>query len=400
MDETDQAPATEAAEVADATQPVGPSAEALADAEDWLPDFLIPAWEFLSEYPLARSALIVLLAYIVAKILQFVIVRGIKRATVRTKSDLDDKAIEIVSAPLFSTLLLLGLVLATQSLPYSVELRSVIVRILLSIAVITLTSTAFRIGHLVLISLSRNTARFKLVEERTLPILEILWKVLAIAAAAYLLLALWGIDPTAWLASAGIVGIAVGFAAKDTLANLFSGFFIVADAPYKKGDYVNLDAGERGMVTHVGLRSTRLLTRDDIEITIPNAVIGNAKIINESGGPWEKMRVRIKVGAAYGSDVDQVCEVLQEVATSHDSVASTPAPRVRMRAFGASSLDFELLCWIDRPELRGLVSHQLYMDIYKAFDEAGIEIPYSKHDLYIKEMPEGSGGSGAVDGEA
>ena len=77
----------------------------------------------------------------------------------------------------------------------------------------------------------------------------------------------------------------MGFAAKDTLANLFAGVFILADAPYKIGDFIVLDGGERGRVTKIGIRTTRILTRDDVEITIPNATIANSKIINESGGP-------------------------------------------------------------------------------------------------------------------
>jgi small-conductance mechanosensitive channel len=232
-----------------------------------------------------------------------------------------------------------------------------------------------------------RAGRSRLVEPRTVPVLELGWKIAAIGIGSWALLILWGVDPTAWLASAGIVGIAVGFAAKDTLANLFSGLFIVADAPYKIGDYVVLDSGERGMVTRVGLRSTRLLTRDDVEVTVPNAVMGNVKIVNESGGPYEKTRIRIQIGVAYGSDVDQVCEILENTALSHPAVSGEPAPRVRMRAFGGSSLDFELLCWIERPEHRGQLTHDLLMAVYKAFLAAGIEIPYSKHDIYVKELP-------------
>jgi small-conductance mechanosensitive channel len=122
---------------------------------------------------------------------------------------------------------------------------------------------------------------------------------------------------------------------------------------------------------------------------VPNAVIGGAKITNESGGPQEKMRLRIIVGAAYGSDVDQVCQLLTEIGQANPNVCSEPAPRVRMRGFGASSLDFNLLAWIDKPEDRGRISHELYMTIYKAFAEADIEIPYTKHDVFIKELPEG-----------
>jgi small-conductance mechanosensitive channel len=205
--------------------------------------------------------------------------------------------------------------------------------------------------------------------------------------AGYLFLAIWGIDPTAWLASAGVIGIAVGFAARDTLANLFSGLFIVADSPYKIGDYIVLDTGDRGEVTHLGMRSTRLLTRDDVEITIPNSVIANAKIINESGGPWEKYRIRVPVGVAYGSDVDEVVALLESVAADHADVLDQPAPRVRMRGFGDSSLDFELLGWVEKPVLRGKVLHELFMAVYKRFAEEGVEIPFPQRDLHVVSMP-------------
>ena len=117
------------------------------------------------------------------------------------------------------------------------------------------------------------------------PLVDTVLKVTLLALAIYFVFLAWDIDVTAWVASAGIVGLALSFAAKDSLSNLFAGVSIAADAPYKMGDFITLDSGERGMVTHIGLRSTRLLTRDDIEVTIPNGVIGNAKIINDSGGP-------------------------------------------------------------------------------------------------------------------
>ncbi len=206
-------------------------------------------------------------------------------------------------------------------------------------------------------------------------------------AAAYFLFKAWNADISAWLASAGILGIAVGFAAKDTLANLFSGVFILADAPYKIGDYVNLTGGQRGRVTHIGLRSTRILTRDDVEIILPNALIGNGMIINESGGPQVRFRLRVPVGVAYGSDVDQVEEVLLACVKDADHVCDAPAPRVRFREFGASGLVFELLAWIDEPVFRGRVMHELNRRVYKAFYASSIEIPYAKHDVYIKNMP-------------
>jgi small-conductance mechanosensitive channel len=177
--------------------------------------------------------------------------------------------------------------------------------------------------------------------------------------------------------------LAISFAAKDTLANLFSGVFIVADAPYKLGDFIVLDSGERGEVTHIGIRSTRLLTRDDVEVTVPNSIMGNAKITNESGGPHEKYRLRVKVGVAYGSDIDKVHAVLLDVANSHPDVAREPAPRVRFRGFGDSSLDHELLCWVEKPVKRGLVLHLLNTEIYKRFMVEEIEIPFPQRDVHL-----------------
>lgn len=257
----------------------------------------------------------------------------------------------------------------------------------MSLLVLQLMRSAMRASGVGLEILGRIRNRFEIVEERAIPLFDLIFTILIVAVAAFALLQVWDIDPTAWLASAGIVGIAVGFAARDTLANLFAGFFIIADTPYKLGDFVVLDTGERGEVTKVGIRSTRLLTRDDVEITIPNSEMATTKVINESGGRWEKFRIRIKVGVAYGSVVEDVTELLERVAVEHPKVCEDPSPRVRMRGFGDSSLDFELLCWINRPVERGLVSHELFMEIYNALNAADIVIPFPQRDLWLKEMP-------------
>ena len=98
----------------------------------------------------------------------------------------------------------------------------------------------------------------------------------------------------------------------------------------------------------------------------------------------------MQVGVAYGSDIDRVREVLMAVAASADSVCDDPEARVRLRAFGPSSLDFELLCWVDQPVLRGRVLDALNCAVYKRFVDEGIEIPYAKQDVYIKQMPAGA----------
>jgi small-conductance mechanosensitive channel len=115
--------------------------------------------------------------------------------------------------------------------------------------------------------------------------------------------------------------------------------------------------------------------------------MGNTRIVNESGGPHEKFRIKVAIGVAYGSDIDKVREILTDISDKEPGVCDDPPARVRLVAFGASSLDFELQCWVSNPELRGRVRDALNSEIYKSFMAKGIEIPYSKHDLYIKELP-------------
>ena len=191
-----------------------------------------------------------------------------------------------------------------------------------------------------------------------------------------------GISLTAVFASAGIVGLALALAARETIANFFGGISILVDRPFKTGDYIILDSGERGEVLEVGLRSTRIITRDDVQISIPNYKITEAKIINESV-PKNRFRVRIKAGVAYGSDADQVEELLLQTAKSNQLVTRYPEPRVRLRSFGDSALEFELLCWAYKPESKGKLVHQLNRGIYKAFNTAGIAIPFPQRDVHL-----------------
>ena len=349
-------------------------------------DPLSIAWQELTAYPVVGSISIALLAYLLARVFVDVVLRTLEKLTAKTSTGFDDALIQHLRRPIFLSIFFSGLSLATKSLDLPPQFENGTVKILYTILVLVWMTAGFPIIHLFLDALGSDDSRFKVIEERTVPLFDNTSKIVLIGFCSYFLLVIWDINATAWLASAGVVGIAVGFAAKDTLANLFAGFFIVADAPYKIGDYINLEGGERGKVTNVGIRSTRLLTRDDIEITLPNALIANGKIINESGGRWQKARIRIKVGVAYGSDVDRVCSMLTRLALDHAQICEDPEPRVRMRGFGDSSLDFELLCWIDHPELRGKLSHELYMVVYKTFAREGIEIPYPKRDVYVRNM--------------
>lgn len=370
-----------------ATSAAAPAAAALRTIPDWVPDWLAAAWELLAAYPLLLSLAIAAGGLLLAGIGRFVVLSWGLKLTSRTATSLDDDLVRLLARILVIVVVMFSLIAAAESLPLGERAGRILTRLLATLLILLLMNASLTATHLGLAFLSRLRDRFRFVEERTIPLFDLGLTITVASLAIYALLLVWSINPTAWLASAGVIGIAVGFAARDTLANLFAGFFIIADAPYKLGDYIVLDNGDRGEVTKVGIRSTRLLTRDDVEIIIPNAEMANTKIVNESGGRWVKYRIRIKVGVAYGSDVEQVVALLERVAREHATVCRDPEPRVRMRGFGDSSLDFELLCWIDHPAQRGLVAHELYMALYKELGAAGITIPFPQRDVWLRPQP-------------
>ena len=335
------------------------------------------------------QALVVAIVFIVVgTIADWVVSRAIGKLASRSKTDVDDHLVALLHRPIFLSFVLLGLGLAAQRINLPAGPAFITLGALKTIAIVIWYNMLRQLTD-VLAQMARQNRSNKLVKTGMLALVRNVAKIVLAALAVYFVFLAWDINVTAWVASAGIVGLALSFAARDTLSNLFAGVSIIVDAPYKTGDYIILESGERGVVTYIGLRSTRLLTRDDIEITIPNGVIGNSTIINEAGGPSEKHRIRIAVGVAYGSDMDHVIETLEKVAADHDEICTSPAPRVRFRTFGESSLDFELLCWINRPVDRGRLRHELGVNVYKAFMTSGIQIPFPQRDLHVRTLPDG-----------
>jgi len=341
--------------------------------------------DFFEQYPYAEAMAIVVAFALAAKLTDWLLTGSVRRFAARSETEFDDKLVDLMHRPIFTTVALVGLILATYRLDLSATLEKSTVLTVQTILVIVWIVFALRFSRLLLSTMKRSTDRFGIVQPSTEPMLSNAAAVIFFVVAVYAILVVWDINVTGLVASAGIVGLALSFAAQDTLSNLFAGVAILSDRPYEIGDFIILDSGERGEVTKIGLRSTRLLTRDDVEVSIPNGVMGATKIVNEAGGP-SRYRVKAAVGVAYGSNIDEVVEVLTEIAESQPRTLRFPEPRVRFQTFGSSSLDFELQCWIERPADRDLVLHELNSEIYRRFAAHGITIPFPQQDLYVKEF--------------
>ena len=361
------------------------------DISPYLNESMREIWNYLQAFPLLFAIVLVALGYGIGRLLKGLIHQLLDRFRKSSKSEIDYQIAHYLTSPVLQTCVTFSLVLALATLDFPGAIEHLLVKLCITALLLFWGRAWFKATRVILQALEADRDRFHLFQPRTIPLYEMGIKLLLTGLFIYLFFLVWGIDATAWVASAGIIGIAIGFASRDTLANLISGVSIVADAPYKIGDYIVLDTGERGVVSNLGIRSTRLITRDDVEVSIPNAVIGTAKIVNESGGPYVRHRIRIPIGVAYDSDIDKVIETLETLAAENEKVVAEPPPRIRIRGFGDSAIDLELLCWIRQPAERGMVIHALNYQLIKRFREEGIEIPFPQQDLHVRNLPLESG---------
>lgn len=193
----------------------------------------------------------------------------------------------------------------------------------------------------------------------------------------------FGIEITALIATAGVASLAIALAAQDTLTNMLAGFMILSDRPFKEGDRIELESGLHGDVLQIGIRSTKIMTRDNLLVVVPNREIANAFIFNHTLSD-PRLRLRIPVGVAYGTDLHHAKEIILEVLARNEYVLPEPAPVVYFTEFGDSSLNLLIRCWIGNAVDRSRAIDSINMAVKDAFEAHGIEIPFPQRDLHLK----------------
>jgi small-conductance mechanosensitive channel len=201
---------------------------------------------------------------------------------------------------------------------------------------------------------------------------------------------LLGINVVPFIAGAGVAGIAIGFAAKDTLSNLIAGILLIIDRPFEVGDRIEVWSAPAGSATwgdviDIGIRATKIKTTDNIVIIIPNNEIMLRDIINYTIIS-DDIRLRINIGIAYDADLKKAKRAILRVAQATEGVAEDPPPKVVVRNFGESSVDLQLRVWIHDARRRMDTISDITDKIKEAFDAQGIEIPYPKRDIYVHEI--------------
>jgi small-conductance mechanosensitive channel len=199
----------------------------------------------------------------------------------------------------------------------------------------------------------------------------------------YIALVLVGFELSSLAVLAGAIGVGVGFGLQNIVNNFISGIIILAERPIKLGDRVEV-AGVAGRVSRISLRSTTVVTNDNISIIVPNSEFITQTVTNWSHGD-PKVRIRIPVGVAYGSDTEKLTQVLLQVADSNEHVLKDPRPKVFFDGFGDSSLNFELAVWTaDLASSPRSFRSEINFAIDRALRDANIEIPFPQRDLHIR----------------
>jgi len=337
----------------------------------------------LSQYHPGQRFLLIFVYAILAKAADLFIDRLLIRLANRTHWEADERIIEFIHRPICWSIFLLGLAHAfliepVPPPPWNMVLPNIIKTLILLVWWVSLIReiTAMNENNMGWVLEKVDKTHFYMIKNISRIVIlftGILWG-----------LVIWKVNLTPLFASAGIIGIAIALAAKDTLANFFGGIALFVDAAYKVGDYIILDSGERGEVVELGIRSTKIKTRDDILITVPNSIMSTTKIINQSA-PEPRYRIRIDVDVGYDSDLRQVEKALIGVATENHALAKKPEPRVRVRSFRESAIRFQLLVWVQDPRHRGRETHNLLKMIHIAFREQGIEMPFPQRDIHLKD---------------
>jgi small-conductance mechanosensitive channel len=224
-------------------------------------------------------------------------------------------------------------------------------------------------------------------EEQLHPILLLLRRIasiVVIAVAVYILFAHFGINITAFLAAFGIAGLALSLAAQDTLADAISGFIILADQPYRVGDRIEIQGeGTWGDVVDIGLRTTRIRTRDNRMVIVPNSVISKNQVINYTF-PDPRYRIQMHIGIEYGSDIEEMRSLIVETVRDVEGVLPDRPVDSLYIDMGESAMIFRVRWWIESYEDTRRMYDRVNTALQQVFDARGIETPYPIHTMNLQ----------------
>ncbi|AJE03371.1 mechanosensitive ion channel family protein [Geobacter pickeringii] len=323
--------------------------------------------------------------WVLSLVARYLLTRWAPRLTSFTRTDLDDRILRRVTPPTCLLVVLAGLYFAVKSLPLPEKAHVALSGAVFILNVIVVTNIAWRaIDELLVWYGTRLAERHGTgVDRQIIPPLEKLITIFLAGIALMVTLRHFNYDILSVVTALGIGSLAIGMAAKDTLANMISGFTLMVDRPFRIGDRVQLTSGQWGDVADIGLRTTKIKTVDNTLLIIPNSELCNTTIINMAF-PDMRAKGKVSVGVGYGSDVGIVKRILTETALDFPDVLRDPAPEAFLVSFGESALNMALFFWVEDYGRVFATTDRINERIITRFREEGIEIPFPTRTVFLE----------------
>ena len=341
--------------------------------------------QFISESRYLKFLAALVITVIIAFLAKIILKHILKPLAEKTKTKIDDLIIKSVSSIIFYIALLLGIKVGLQDFEFGENIQAIFDGIINTLLIFIVTILLLKIISGFALQWTKEW-KFKTkttADERLIPFLQKILKAVVIVLALIFAFNAWKINISPLLATAGIAGIAIGLAVKDSLSNILGGLQLVLDKTFKVGDKIQLESGELGVIMDVGLRSTKLRTYDNEVIYIPNGYLANTKIKNFTE-PDLSIRASVSFGVEYGSDTKKVQKVVLEAIKKIENVLEQPEPVVLFLEMSDFSLDFVARAWVESYTDAYSTKLKMTDEIYNALNKANIGIPFPTRTVYTK----------------
>jgi len=329
-----------------------------------------------------KSILILVGAFIVAQIVDLVLRKYVKRLTEKTKSDVDDIILSMLTKPLYLIIILGGLYFSLKAASIFAPYASWIDRIFFIFAVLIIALLVSRVFTFLISHWLKVQKRF----EKTPQVITKVVNIIVYIIALMMILSYFNVEISPLIATLGLGGLAVGLALQNTLSNFFAGLHIISDRPVNVGDYIELEGGSvKGYVTDIGWRSTRVRTLPNTMVVVPNAKLAESTIVNNSL-PQKEMSLVVQCGVDYGSDLKKVervtIDVAKNIQKTVEGAVKDHKPFIRFHTFADSNINFSIILRIEKYVDKYRVRHEFIKALKARYDKEKIEISWPVRKVY------------------
>jgi len=334
------------------------------------------------------SLAIVLVTLIFGRwLVRLILDRGIGKVVRKTNTSLDDALMDAVRAPLFMLAVVLAFDIAFDRLNFLPEswgkwLGDLFYILYFVVGLIIAWRVVINVfdwyGREIAVKTKTD------LDEQLFPFFRRVALIILGSIALITLLGHFDVDISAMVATLGIGSLAIALAAQSALADTISGFLIMIDRPFRIGDRIQImDLDTWGDVMDIGLRSSRIRTRDNRMVIVPNSLIGKSLVVNYSY-PNDEYRLQVQIGVAYGTDIEIARNTIIEAVRDVEGVLPDRKVEALFLEFGASALNFRVRWWLDSYVDTRRMFDRVNTAVYNALNEAGIEMPFPQMDVHHK----------------